>query len=277
MKKLALSDPKKFNSLAQDLEKKFEVDSEYTYASLTRKIFDDDMLEKMRTGLGDENQNLSTEKLYKLNIYGLSKAIEGSGFGYKDANEYSVQWAFEKYESYLKSIGRSLKDKEATEYKLGIGDTQDELRKMEKYKSLIYALESYMKKDTSRLNKISEDYTETFGLTGGDDIRYTILELERGLFPVARPAKTTAKKSGSTRSEFLRNTFPHTPSISQNFARVPHLHFCTSPHFKSLVARCRAFPRTSASAEAPSFAWWRFSARGTLVITILKKCSSLVQ
>src|SRR3989344_3574140 len=187
MKKLAISDPKNFNSLPQDLEKKFKVDSEYTYASLTRKIFDDDMLEKMRTGLGDENQNLSTEKLYKLNIYGLSKAIEGSGFGYKDANEYSVQWAFEKYESYLKSIGRSLKDKEATEYKLGIGDTQDELRKMEKYKSLTYALESYIKKDTYRLNKISEDYSETFGLTGGDDIRYTIVELQRGLLNNGTP------------------------------------------------------------------------------------------
>ena len=32
----------------------------------------------------------------------------------------------------------------------------------------------------------------------------------------------------------LRNTFPHTPSISQNFARVPHLHFCTPLLFKRL-------------------------------------------
>ena len=80
-----------------------------------------------------------------------------------------------------------MKDKEATEYKLGIGDTQDELRKMEKYKSLTYALESYIKKDTYRLNKISEDYSETFGLTGGDDIRYTIVELQRGLLNNGTP------------------------------------------------------------------------------------------
>ena len=45
----------------------------------------------------------------------------------------------------------------------------------------------------------------------------------------------------------------------------PYLHFCTSPHSpRLLVARCRAFPRTSTSAEALCFAQRRFSARGTL-------------
>ncbi len=58
----------------------------------------------------------------------------------------------------------------------------------------------------------------------------------------------------------------------------PYLYFCTPPPFPRLVvAVCRAFSRTSAEAEAPRFAWWRFSARGTLVITILKIGSDLVQ
>ena len=59
----------------------------------------------------------------------------------------------------------------------------------------------------------------------------------------------------------LRNTFPHTPSISQNFARVPHLHFRTPPRLKNIVAEYGAFPRTSASAEALCFAQRRV-ARG---------------
>ena len=103
-----------------------------------------------------------------------------------------------------------------------------------------------------------------------------------------------AKKSGSTRSEFceilspvtdiflLKNSAtptrlvslrpcecaPHilTPSISQNFARVPH--FCTPPPLpQNIVAERRAFSRTSASAEAlceaQSFPKWKVQGNAT--------------
>src|SRR3989344_46015 len=84
----------------------------------------------------------------------------------------------------------------------------------------------------------------------------------------ARP-KIPAKKSGSTRSEFceilspvtdiflLKNSATPTrlvrlrpcesvppfltPSISQNFARVPHLHFCT-PHIFKRLRGVQRFP-----------------------------------
>ncbi len=84
------------------------------------------------------------------------------------------------------------------------------------------------------------------------------------------------KNQGSTRSEFCEILSPKPPAfrkISLAF-RISALRLL---YPQNIVAECRAFPRTSASAEAPRFAWWRFSARGTLVITILKKCSSLVQ
>src|SRR3989338_43374 len=43
------------------------------------------------------------------------------------------------------------------------------------------------------------------------------------------PRKNPQKKIRKHAKRILRNTFPQTPSISQNFARVPHLHFCTPP------------------------------------------------
>jgi len=61
-------------------------------------------------------------------------------------------------------------------------------------------------------------------------------------FSFFMPAKIPAKKSGSTRSEFCEILSPQTPSISQNFARVPH--FCTPPPLppKTLWRSAERFP-----------------------------------
>jgi hypothetical protein len=60
---------------------------------------------------------------------------------------------------------------------------------------------------------------------------------------------------------FLRNPFPENcfRKISSVFA-FPH-----SASFEKYRGEVWSVSRTSAFAEAPRFAWWRFSARGTLV------------
>jgi len=63
----------------------------------------------------------------------------------------------------------------------------------------------------------------------------------------ARPAKIPPKKHKDTK-RILRNTFPQTPSISQNLARVPHLHFRTPP-LPRTFAVCGAFPALLASCQ----------------------------
>jgi hypothetical protein len=50
---------------------------------------------------------------------------------------------------------------------------------------------------------------------------------------LARPAKIPPKNQEAREANFAKYP-PQTPSISQNFARVPHLHFCTPLFFKRL-------------------------------------------
>ena len=60
----------------------------------------------------------------------------------------------------------------------------------------------------------------------------------------------------------------------------PHLYFCTPHHFKNIVVVCRAFSRTSASAEALCFAQRRASATDARLVSIrivLVKSSDFVQ
>mgnify|MGYP003450490966 CR=1 FL=1 len=81
------------------------------------------------------------------------------------------------------------------------------------------------------------------------------------IFSSCPPRQNPAKKSESTRSEFCEILSPTPPA----FRKISlAFRICISAHhsFWKHCVVCRAFLRTSASAEAPRFAWWRFNARG---------------
>jgi hypothetical protein len=84
------------------------------------------------------------------------------------------------------------------------------------------------------------------------------------------------QKNQEVREANFAKYFPPNPQHFAKFrSRSVFVFLHTTSFLKDCVV-CRAFPRTSTSAEAPRFAWWRFSARGTLVIMILKIGSNLV-
>jgi hypothetical protein len=84
------------------------------------------------------------------------------------------------------------------------------------------------------------------------------------IFLSSCPPKSTPKNQEAREANFAKYFTPKPPAfrkISLAF-RISALRLLCP---QNIVAECRAFSRTSASAEAPRFAWWRFSARGTLV------------
>jgi hypothetical protein len=80
----------------------------------------------------------------------------------------------------------------------------------------------------------------------------------------ARPAKIPPKNQEVREANFAKYFPPNPQHFAKFRSRSAFAFLHTTSILKDCVV-CRAFSRTSASAEAPRFAWWRFSARGTLV------------
>lgn len=187
LREVALRDPSKISILIENLEEKYKNDKDYVYASVTKRIFDDDMMDKIDSNL-DYNQII---KAYKLYIYGLTKGIEGSGIGYKNANEYPVQWAYEKYESYLtkakkevrKEVLSKIENNAEVEESLTskLSNTKEELTKIEIDKYLSYALEYYLKKDISGLKSLNEKIIWELSTQSKNEIESIIERLQKGL------------------------------------------------------------------------------------------------
>jgi len=183
-KKLAFNDPKHFNLFANTLDEKYRADTDYTYVSLTKRIFDDDMIEKMKSNL----KNDQTDRLYKLFIYGLNKAIEGSALGHKNANNYPVQWAYEQYESYLRTIKKNIKKEMKKEIEEGLkknedldkdlADVLDKLDSMEIIKHLSYALDYYVNNEVEGLNDLVKKHKEL--PNSSEEIEAIMVKLEKG-------------------------------------------------------------------------------------------------
>src|SRR3989338_11653676 len=83
-------------------------------------------------------------------------------------------------------------------------------------------------------------------------------------FSSCPPAKIPPKNQEAREANFAKYFPPNPQHFAKFRSRSAFLHSASFAP-QNIVAECRAFSRTSASAEAPRFAWWRFSARETLI------------
>ncbi len=164
---LALKDSKKMENLGEVLLQKLKNDDKYIYANFTKRIFDDNFLKKLSGDITDVENSKIIERVLRIYIYSLSRAIEGTAHGYADLNDYPKQWAYEQYQSYSRDMFRYYSKEEDVDY------VRENYRKVEEHEELTTALEHYIKKDPSELNKSFEKASRAY--------QPIILRLKQGL------------------------------------------------------------------------------------------------